>query len=198
MTQPLSLIFSLLQWHNNCHLYSPSLNDTTIVTYILSPTMSQQLSLIFSLIKWHNHCHLYSLSYNDTTIVTYILPYTTLHFAITDLSYTYTLDSSHSSTQHYNSLSSTTVKAPKHPQCLAAIHCTLLQSTHPYSQLVVEFPWQSQKALSRRSYCRSRFVFPRIGHEFPAVSRIIWGYSVWTMLLLTLLEPRILRWFLDF
>jgi hypothetical protein len=133
----LSLIFSLIQWYNNCHLYSPLYNDT-IVTYILPHTMIQ-LSLIFSLIQWYN----------------LQLPSCHLHLTF------------HSSSQHHDPPPSNIVfpiKAPKHLQCLAVVH-SALQSTHRYSQLAVEFPRYSQQALSRQLYCRPRFVFRRIGHR---------------------------------
>ena len=125
LTQQLSPTFSLIQWHNNCHFYSPSHNDT-IVTYILPRTMTQQLPLLFSLTQWHN-CHLYSPSYNDTAIVTYIFPNTmtqqlSLIFSLTLntifryqlVIYIYTWQL-HSSSQHHDSPSINfgfTIKAP--------------------------------------------------------------------------------------
>ena len=166
MIQQLSLTFFLIQWHN-CHLYSPSYNET-IVTYILPHTMTK-LSLIFSLIQWHN-CHLYSASYNPT-ICNYQLVIYTWQFHSSWSSIQQHCIPYQSPPKHLQCLavppSSNTVfpiKAPKHLQCLAILH-SALQNTHRYSQLAVELPRYSQKALSTQLQCRPRLVFWRICHR---------------------------------
>jgi len=162
MTQKLSLIFSPISWHNNCHiyspiynnttshLYSPSYSGTTIVTYILPHTMTQQLSLIFSLISYHKNFHLHFPSswHNNLQLPTcHVHLYLTVSFISSVSLFSIQFP----------------IKAPKHSQCLSLLHSSL-HNTQLYSHLVIEFPWYSQKTLSRQTSCRPRFVFRRIGH----------------------------------
>jgi hypothetical protein len=63
---------------------------------------------------------------------------------------------------------------------------------------VVQFPWYSQKALSRRLYCRPRSVCQPTGHWIPYGTSQCLRVPILTLLHVTLLAHRILRCFLDF